>query len=64
VKGGGVNRSDAATLLGDVENQKAAGGNFDHAGKTKQQMRSEGRRCRALTHPNCGTIKIIRASKS
>src|SRR5207248_7036246 len=26
VKGGGVNRGDVATLLGDVENQKAAGG--------------------------------------
>src|SRR5206468_1311916 len=41
VKGGGVNRSDVATLLGDVENQKAAGGVLITLGKPSKQMRTE-----------------------
>jgi len=41
VKGGGVNRSDVATLLGDVENQKAAGGVLITLEKSSKQMRTE-----------------------
>jgi site-specific DNA-methyltransferase (adenine-specific) len=41
VKGGGVNRSDVATLLGDVENQKAAGGVLITLEKPSKQMRTE-----------------------
>jgi site-specific DNA-methyltransferase (adenine-specific) len=41
VKGGGVNRSDVATLLGDVENQKAAGGVLITREKPSKQMRTE-----------------------
>ena len=41
VKGGGVNRGDAATLLGDVENQKAAGGVLVTLEKPTKQMRTE-----------------------
>jgi hypothetical protein len=41
VKGGGVNRGDVATLLGDVENQKAAGGVLVTLDKPSKQMRSE-----------------------
>ena len=41
VKGGGVNRSDVATLLGDVENQKAAGGVLITLQKPSKQMRTE-----------------------
>ena len=41
VKGGGVNRSDVATLLGDVENQKAAGGVLITLDKPSKQMRTE-----------------------
>jgi site-specific DNA-methyltransferase (adenine-specific) len=41
VKGGGVNRGDVATLLGDVENQKAAGGVLITLGKPSKQMRTE-----------------------
>ena len=41
VKGGGVNRSDVATLLGDVENQKAAGGVLVTLEKPSKQMRME-----------------------
>jgi site-specific DNA-methyltransferase (adenine-specific) len=41
VKGGGVNRSDVATLLGDVENQKAAGGVLITLEKPTKQMRAE-----------------------
>src|SRR3989454_6970499 len=41
VKGGGVNRSDVATLLGDVENQKAAGGVLVTLDKPSKQMRTE-----------------------
>ena len=41
VKGGGVNRGDVATLLGDVENQKAAGGVLITLEKPSKQMRSE-----------------------
>jgi len=41
VKGGGVNRSDVATLLGDVENQKAAGGILITLEKPTKQMRTE-----------------------
>jgi hypothetical protein len=41
VKGGGVNRGDAATLLGDVENQKAAGGVLITLEKPSKQMRTE-----------------------
>jgi site-specific DNA-methyltransferase (adenine-specific) len=41
IKGGGVNRSDVATLLGDVENQKAAGGVLITLEKPSKQMRTE-----------------------
>ena len=41
VKGGGVNRGDVATLLGDVENQKAAGGVLVTLDKPSKQMRTE-----------------------
>lgn len=41
VKGGGVNRGDVATLLGDVENQKAAGGVLMTLEKPSKQMRTE-----------------------
>ena len=41
VKGGGVNRGDVATLLGDVENQKAAGGVLSTLEKPSKQMRTE-----------------------
>ena len=41
VKGGGVNRSDVATLLGDVENQKAAAGVLIILEKPSKQMRAE-----------------------
>jgi hypothetical protein len=41
VKGGGVNRGDVATLLGDVENQKAAGGVLITLEKPSRQMREE-----------------------
>jgi len=41
VKGGGVNRADVATLLGDVENQKAAGGVLISLEKPTRQMRTE-----------------------
>ena len=34
VKGGGVQRNDVATLLGDVNNQKFVGRHSDHARKT------------------------------
>src|SRR5205823_3052856 len=40
-KGGGVNRIDVATLLGDVENQKAAGGVLITLEKPTKQMRTE-----------------------
>jgi site-specific DNA-methyltransferase (adenine-specific) len=41
VKGGGVNRGDVATLLGDVNNQKAAGGVLITLEKPSKQMRTE-----------------------
>jgi site-specific DNA-methyltransferase (adenine-specific) len=41
VKGGGVNRGDVATLLGDVENQKAAGGVLITLEKPSRHMRTE-----------------------
>jgi DNA modification methylase len=41
VKGGGVNRGDVATLIGDVENQKAAGGVLVTLEKPSKQMRTE-----------------------
>jgi DNA modification methylase len=41
VKGGGVNRGDVATLLGDVNNQKAAGGVLITLEKPSKQMRAE-----------------------
>ncbi len=41
VKGGGVNCGDVATLLGDVENQKAAGGVLITLEKPSKQMRGE-----------------------
>jgi DNA modification methylase len=41
VKGGGVNRGDVATLLGDVENQKTAGGVLITLEKPSKQMRTE-----------------------
>ncbi len=41
VKGGGVNRGDVATLLGDVENQEAAGGALVTLEKPSKQMRTE-----------------------
>ncbi len=41
VKGGGVNRGDVATLLGDVNNQKAAAGVLVTLGKPSKQMRAE-----------------------
>ena len=41
VKGGGVNRGDVATLLGDVDNQKAAGGVLITLEKPSKQMRAE-----------------------
>jgi hypothetical protein len=41
IKGGGVNRGDVATLLGDVENQKAAGGILITLEKPSRQMRTE-----------------------
>jgi site-specific DNA-methyltransferase (adenine-specific) len=41
VKGGGVNRGDVATLLGDVNNQKAAGGVLITLEKPTKQMRAE-----------------------
>ena len=39
--GPGVNRGDVATLLGDVNNQKAAGGVLITLEKPTKQMRSE-----------------------
>ena len=62
VKGGAVNRSDVATLLGDVENQKAAGGVLITLEKPSKQMRTEAADA-GLTHPSSGTTKIIHASK-
>jgi len=41
IKGGGVNRSDVSTLLGDVENQKAAGGVLITLERPSKQMRTE-----------------------
>ncbi len=41
VKGGGVNRGDVATLLGDVNNQTAAGGVLITLEKPSKQMRTE-----------------------
>ena len=41
VKGGGVNRGDVATLLGDVNNQKAAAGVLITLEKPTKQMRAE-----------------------
>jgi len=41
VKGGGVGRNDVATLLGDVNNQKAAGGVLITLEKPSKQMRTE-----------------------
>jgi site-specific DNA-methyltransferase (adenine-specific) len=41
VKGGGVNRGDVSTLLGDVNNQKAAGGILLTLKKPSTQMRNE-----------------------
>ena len=41
VKGGGVNRGDVATLVCDVENQKAAGGVLITLEKPSKQMRTE-----------------------
>lgn len=41
VKGGGVNRSDVATLLGDVNNQKAAAGVLVTLEKPSKPMREE-----------------------
>src|SRR5205814_1970811 len=41
IKGGGVNRSDVATLLGDINNQKAAGGVLITLEKPSKQMRAE-----------------------
>jgi hypothetical protein len=41
VKGGGVNRGDVATLLGDVENQKAGGGVLITLDKPSKPMREE-----------------------
>jgi hypothetical protein len=54
VKGGGVKRSDIATLLGDVNNQKAAGGILVTLEKPSKPMREEatdaGRYTSALWH--------------
>jgi DNA modification methylase len=41
VKGGGVGRNDIATLIGDVNNQKAAGGVLITLDKPSKQMRTE-----------------------
>jgi len=41
VKGGGVNRADVATLLGDVNNQKFAGGILITLEKPSKPMRNE-----------------------
>jgi len=41
VKGGGVGRNDVATLVGDVNNQKAAGGVLITLDKPSKQMRTE-----------------------
>jgi site-specific DNA-methyltransferase (adenine-specific) len=41
VKGGGVNRGDVATLLGDVNNQKAAGGILVTLEEPSKAMRHE-----------------------
>jgi site-specific DNA-methyltransferase (adenine-specific) len=41
VKGGGVNRSDVATLFGDVNNQKAASGVLITLERPSKQMREE-----------------------
>jgi hypothetical protein len=41
VKGGGVNRADVATLLGDINNQKAAAGVLITLEKPSKQMRAE-----------------------
>jgi site-specific DNA-methyltransferase (adenine-specific) len=41
VKGGGVNRGDVSTLLGDVNNQKTAGGVLITLEKPTEQMRTE-----------------------
>jgi len=41
VKGGGVNRGDVATLLGDVNNQKGVGGVLITLEKPTKQMRTE-----------------------
>jgi hypothetical protein len=41
VKGGGVMRNDVTTLLGDVNNQKAAGGVLITLEKPSKQMRTE-----------------------
>src|SRR5438309_7787496 len=41
VKGGGVGRNDVATLVGDVNNQKAAGGVLITLERPSKQMRTE-----------------------
>lgn len=41
VKGGGVKRNDISTLLGDVNNQKAAGGILVTLEKPSKPMREE-----------------------
>lgn len=48
VKGGRVNRGDVATLLGDVNNQKAAGGVLITLEKPSKQMRAGSARSRPL----------------
>jgi hypothetical protein len=64
VKGGGVNRGDVASLLGDVENQKAAGGVLITLEKPSKQMRTEaadaGRYTSKLWHDkDCPRIQIL-----
>ena len=49
VKGGGVKRGDVATLLGDVNNQKAAGGILVTLEKPSKPMREEAAACRPYT---------------
>jgi site-specific DNA-methyltransferase (adenine-specific) len=53
VKGGGVNRSDVATLIGDVNNQKFAGGILITLEKPSKPMRLEAAEAGRYTSKLC-----------
>ncbi|MBI3849563.1 MAG: hypothetical protein HY298_04630 [Verrucomicrobia bacterium] len=62
VKGGGVKRGDVATLLGDVNNQKAAGGILLTLEKPTKPMRDEAADAGRYESRASGTPRIIRKS--